>query len=68
MSRVELEGNIESVDDARGLNALAQVLQTKPNVAVRTFRNIREADSFLDLIEQMAEKREKEKNRKRLVL
>ena len=67
-TRGELEKNIESVDNVSGLNALVQVLQTKPNVAVRTFRTIREANSFLDLIEQMAEKREKEKQKRRIFL
>ena len=43
------------------MEALIRVLQSSPGIALRTFRTIREAEAFLDLIEQIAEKDEKER-------
>lgn len=50
---------LERMDPALAMDALIRVLQTTSGVALRTFRTIREAESFLDLIEQIAEKDEK---------
>ena len=47
------------------MEALIRVLQSSPGIAIRTFRTIREAESFLDLIEQIAEKEEKEREARR---
>jgi len=43
------------------------VLQTSPGIAIKTFRTIREAEAFLNFIEQVAEKDEKERTRGRLI-
>ena len=47
------------------MEALIRVLQLKPGIALRTFRTVREAEAFLDLIEQIAEKEEKEREARR---
>ena len=64
----ELKVKKEDVPDALArmnpaltMEALIRVLQSSPGIALRTFRTIREAESFLDLIEQIAEKDEKER-------
>ena len=64
----ELKVKKEEVPDALAqmnpvitMEALIRVLQSSPGIALRTFRTIREAEAFLDLIEQIAEKDEKER-------
>ncbi len=61
MTRGELESNLEEVDNEKGLTVLMQVIQTNSSLAVKMCRSQHEANTFLRLIEQMAEKRDKEK-------
>ena len=65
VKKEELPDALERMDPFITMEALVRVLQMKPGMAVRTFRTIREADSFLDLIEQIAEKEEKEREARR---
>ena len=66
----EVPEALERTDPAFAMEALIRVLQMAPGVAVRPFRTYREAEAFLDLIEQMAEKdaKEKEAQKRRLII
>ena len=52
---------LESIDPALAMEALIRALQMVPGLAVRPFRTYREAEAFLALIEQVAEKDRKER-------
>ena len=61
VKKEELPEALERMNPTITMEALIRVLQTSPGIAIRTFRTIREAESFLNLIEQIAEKDEKER-------
>ncbi|MBR1760830.1 MAG: hypothetical protein IJ812_07375 [Schwartzia sp.] len=63
VKKEDLPAALERTDPAIAMEALVRVLQMNPGMAIRTFRTIREAEAFLDLIEQIAEKKEKERGR-----
>ena len=65
VKKEELPDALERMNPAIAMEALIRVLQSSPGVAIRTFRTIREAESFLALIEQIAEKEEKERETRR---
>ena len=66
----DLEEKLENINHDVAMNALIRVLQMDSSIAIREFRTYREAENFLNLIEQIAEKKEKEKQRQkeRLIL
>ena len=61
VKREDVPDALARMDPVITMEALIRVLQSSPGIALRTFRTIREAESFLDLIEQIAEKDEKER-------
>ena len=61
VKKEEVPEALERMNPAITMDALVRVLQSSPGIAIRTFRTIRDAESFLDLIEQIAEKDEKER-------
>ena len=63
VKKEDLPAALERTDPAIAMEALVRVLQMMPGMAIRTFRTIREAEAFLDLIEQIAAKKEKERGR-----
>ena len=65
VKKEELPDALERMNPTIAMEALIRVLQSSPGVAIRTFRTIREAESFLALIEQIAEKEEKEREIRR---
>ena len=65
VKKEELIDALERMNPVITMEALIRVLQSSPGIAIRTFRTIREAESFLDLIEQIAEKEEKEREARR---
>lgn len=60
----ELYDALDRIDPVVAMEALIRVLQMNPGVAIKPFRTYREAEAFLDFIEQVAEKEEKEKARR----
>lgn len=67
VKREELPDALEQMNPVITMEALIRVLQTSPGIAIKTFRTIREAEAFLNFIEQVAEKDEKERTRGRLI-
>ena len=65
VKKEELPETLARMNPVIAMEALIRVLQSSPGIAIRTFRTIREAESFLDLIEQIAEKEEKEREARR---
>ena len=65
VKKEELPDALARMNPVIAMEALIRVLQSSPGIAIRTFRTIREAESFLDLIEQIAEKEEKEREARR---
>lgn len=65
VSKDEVPAALERLDPALAMETLIRVLQVVPGWAVRPFRTIREAEAFLDLIEQIAEKEEKRRQAER---
>ena len=65
VKKEELIDALERMNPVIAMEALIRVLQSSPGIAIRTFRTIREAESFLDLIEQIAEKEEKDREARR---
>ncbi len=65
VKKEELPDTLARMNPVIAMEALIRVLQSSPGIAIRTFRTIREAESFLDLIEQIAEKEEKEREARR---
>ncbi len=65
VKKEELPDTLARMNPVIAMEALIRVLQSSPGIAIRTFRTIREAESFLDLIEQIAEKEEKEREGRR---
>ena len=65
VKKEEVPDALERINPVIAMEALIRVLQSSPGIAIRTFRTIREAESFLDLIEQIAEKEEKEREARR---
>ena len=61
VKKEEVPAALARMNPALTMEALIRVLQMNPGMAIRTFRTIREAEAFLDLIEQIAEKDEKER-------
>ncbi len=55
-SKNELYERLETIDPGKAMDALIRVLQMKPGLAIKPFRTFREAEAFLDLIEQVAAK------------
>lgn len=55
----EVPAALEQMNPVITMEALVRVLQMNPGMAIRTFRTYREAEAFLDLIEQIAEKNDK---------
>ena len=47
------------------MDALIRVLQVRPGVALKVFPSFHEARTFIALIQQMADRKEKERLRKR---
>ena len=69
LSRGELLEKLPTIDFDIAVDALTHVLQSDPKVAIRTFRSLHEAKSFIMLIGQMDEQRTKElKRQKRRLL
>ena len=60
----ELYDALDRIDPVVAMEALIRVLQMNPGVAIKPFRTYREAEAFLDFLEQVAEKEEKEKARR----
>ena len=65
VKKEELPDALARMNPVIAMEALIRVLQSSPGIAIRTFRTISEAESFLDLIEQIAEKEEKEREARR---
>ena len=65
VKKEELYDALDRIDPAAAMDALIRVLQMNPGTAIKPFRTYREAEAFLDFIEQVAEKDEKEKERER---
>ncbi len=59
VKKEEIPAALEQMNPVLTMEALIRVLQMNPRMAIRTFRTYREAEAFLDLIEQIAEKNEK---------
>lgn len=64
VKKEELYDALDRIDPVVAMEALIRVLQMNPGVAIKPFRTYREAEAFLDFIEQVAEKEEKEKARR----
>ena len=62
----EILEKLETFDQDKAMTALVEVLQGVQDIAVKAFRNIHEANTFVALVEQLDEKRKKEQNRRRL--
>ena len=67
VKREELPDALEQMSPVITMEALIRVLQMNPGMAIKTFRTIRDAEAFLDFIEQVAEKNDKERARGRLI-
>ena len=65
VKKEELHDMLDRIDPVVAMEALIRVLQTNPRIAIKPFRTYREAEAFLDFIEQVAEKNEKEKERQK---
>lgn len=55
----EVPDALERMDPVVTMEALIRVLQMNTGMAIRKFRTYREAEAFLDLIEQIAAKNER---------
>ena len=58
---------LEQMNPVITMEALIRVLQMNPGMAIKTFRTIRDAEAFLNFIEQVAEKNDKERALGRLI-
>ena len=64
VKKEELHDALDRIDPVIAMEALIRVLQLNPGAVIKPFRTYREAETFLDFIEQVAEKDEKEKARR----
>jgi len=58
----ELPDALDRMDPVRTMEALIRVLQMHPGISIKAFSRFRDAEAFLDFIEQMALQYEKERN------
>ena len=63
IKKEEVPAALENMNPVLTMEALISVLQMNPGMAIKTFRTFREAEVFLDFIEQLAEKNEKARER-----
>lgn len=64
VKKEELYDALDRIDPVIAMEALIRVLQMNHGVVIKPFRTYREAETFLDFIEQVAEKEEKEQARR----
>ena len=64
-TRGQLMEKLQQMNPDTAIDALIHAVHLDPKIAIRKFRNIREAESFLVLIEQMEENRKREEGRRR---
>lgn len=64
IKKEDLYDALDRMDPFVAMEAVIRVLQLNPGMAIKPFRTYREAEAFLDLIDQMAEKNEKERQKR----
>ena len=62
---MDLEDYLHRCDPEKAMDALIRVLQVRPGVALKVFPSFHEARTFIALIQQMADRKEKERIRHR---
>ena len=62
---LDLIDYLKDCDPEKAMDALIRVLQVRPGVALKVFPSFHEARTFIALIQQMADRKEKERLRKR---